>query len=361
MIGLSRQMYCFLIAGVVVGAYWHARHPETIERFSEAFDFGASASTKAPMASVFHINWSADGRRLLSFAKIAEAGDIRLTLHDATTDGAAEPIELPGSIVSAALVRDGREVVVGTCSGDLVRIDLESFAKTILQERIIQENAAPKLFHPAAVTDDGRVVAAADNEGLIRLYEPARRDAGALLTSSPGDQKSSVNTLRFSSDGTRLVSARNDGSIHIWDVVSGELVRVFHDNGKPVTAASPSPDGRWVVSAGGDDSIRIWDLASGEEKWRAPCGLLGVTAMALSCDGKTAACGGGTHKIIVWDLNHLYKKHEITTLAHTIRDLEFSPDGKRFAASGMDEAIRIYDTQTGAEIELIKIENCGRH
>ena len=65
----------------------------------------------------------------------------------------------------------------------------------------------------------------------------------------------SVEAVAFSPNGKWLASAGTDGTVRIWEVLTGEeMVRLHHSQGKFV---SFTPDGEWVVSASLDIMTRV--------------------------------------------------------------------------------------------------------
>jgi WD40 repeat protein/DNA-binding SARP family transcriptional activator len=74
-----------------------------------------------------------------------------------------------------------------------------------------------------------------------------------------------VNTAEWSGDGRRVLTGSSDGSVCLWDAVTGEeLLRITE--GAP-TLASWSPDERSILTVDGEGTtLRIWDIESGLER-----------------------------------------------------------------------------------------------
>lgn len=73
----------------------------------------------------------------------------------------------------------------------------------------------------------------------------------------------SVRSVAFSPDGSRIVSASDDGTIRIWEAKSGKEVRKLEGHSNWVRSVAFSPDSSRIVSASDDRTIRIWEAASG--------------------------------------------------------------------------------------------------
>src|SRR5262249_25052896 len=54
------------------------------------------------------------------------------------------------------------------------------------------------------------------------------------------------------------------GAVRAWDVETGELHRSYAAHDEPVLGLSLSPGGTTVALAGGDGTVRVWDLITGE-------------------------------------------------------------------------------------------------
>ena len=116
--------------------------------------------------------------------------------------------------------------------------------------------------------------------------------------------------VTFSPDGTLLASAGRDHAVRLWDVETGELVREFLDHTTWVIGVDFSPDGRWLVTgesgSSADDRftvqarMQLWDVETGEllRVYEGHTG--GIWSVDFSPDGQMlvsaglkAACGCG--------------------------------------------------------------------
>jgi WD40 repeat protein len=51
-----------------------------------------------------------------------------------------------------------------------------------------------------------------------------------------------------------------DGTSRLWDSMSGDCLRVFEGNGKPLYSLRFSGDGRWFATGSGDGWVHVYDV-----------------------------------------------------------------------------------------------------
>ena len=150
--------------------------------------------------------------------------------------------------------------------------------------------------------------------------------------------------VAFSPDGRRLASGSLEGTVKVWDVATGQLLRTLTGHTSGVTSVAFSPDGRRLASSslGGVIKVWDWDAMSPEEparskhhSWQSgqePLTLKGHTGsvyqVAFSPDGMQLASASADGTIKVWDAR---SDPEARTFEG--RNVAFSPDGKWLAST----------------------------
>ena len=151
----------------------------------------------------------------------------------------------------------------------------------------------------AVMSPNGRWIAVpeGDSIALFSLAGGRPSDEPRLLIGHEGN----VESVAFSADSRRLVSASSDRTARVWPVelstasAEGPLVL---GAGAKLYGAAFSSDGRQVVAGGTDNIIRVWDTGDGRELGALHWHTEAVNSVQFTPDGRIlSASDDGTVKL----------------------------------------------------------------
>jgi WD40 repeat protein len=110
-----------------------------------------------------------------------------------------------------------------------------------------------------------------------------------------------VTDLRFTPDGSRLVTSHYDATVRLWDPDTGKQVgRLSHDL-RGATGLACSPDSKWVAVGRSDGKIIVWELATEKQLLTLDGHDSMVRDVAFTTDGR-GLVGNADLAPILWDL-----------------------------------------------------------
>ncbi len=209
-------------------------------------------------------------------------------------------------------------------------------------------------FRGLAFSPDGRTVAIADGDG--HLVEAA---TGRERLQLAGFQGHSIHDIRFSPDGTKVVTLSSapwySGSDVIpaclWDAHDGRRLAVLKDSeshwGSQVNGSVFSPDGRRLATASSDSTARIWDVATGREQVVLRGHGKAVNSVAFNADGRRVLTASEDGTARIWDAGRGCELARLEGHDGGVRSAAFAPDGAVILTYGDDRTARLWGGSDG--------------
>lgn len=111
-----------------------------------------------------------------------------------------------------------------------------------------------------------------------------------------------VNDVAWLADGSMVLGAGADKSLHLWDIQTGHTRHTLTGHSAAVTCCAASPlDSRAAVSISDDRSMRVWDLGKGFAMSNISCAKM-PNALTMSGDGNTVVTGHVDGSLNLWDM-----------------------------------------------------------
>ena len=205
----------------------------------------------------------------------------------------------------------------------------------------------------AAFSPDGKLLAIAYGDGIVRLWNPATEQAvGAPLQAGTGTVSGAA-AVAFSRNGKLLATADADGTVRVWNPAGGQAPLATYNGNAAVNGVAFGPDGKLLATADIDGAVRLWSTATGREVG-APLSDEtgpgpGVNAVAFSPDGKLLASADGT--VRVWNAaTGRLVSSPLPGALYGVNGVAFSPDGELLATAGADGTVRLWNPATGQAI-----------
>lgn len=245
--------------------------------------------------------------------------------------------------------KDGKSIAV--LSHDRMKIDLIDPSSLKIKR---STNIAMLPLDTVAMSQDGKVLAAADSANQIILYHAS---SGGIKNIIRAEQVYRIHTLGFSPDGSQIASLSGGhlGELYVYDTATGK--RLFTLSGG--NTFSYAPDGKQIVSDNIDFGIYAWDAVTGK-KLASPAADW-IYDLSYAPDGNTVAVAGieihqqikNRDNVITLFDPKTYTSLPLKMIGHPviITKLRYSPDGSVLASVDRHGNLRLWDAATG---ELLK-------
>jgi DNA-binding SARP family transcriptional activator/WD40 repeat protein len=191
------------------------------------------------------------------------------------------------------------------------------------------------------------VAALGTRDGDVRLLDLR----SGRVRVAHGHHDGAVTAMRFSDDGSRLISVGREGDLVVWDPASGDALESFADPGQG-RMLDVAIDGRGATAyaAGGAGVVVAWDIAGRrrfEQRLIDPSGPVRPAELSTPAWSTRLATTDRSGRIAVFDTQMLRPVRTISTGSRRAVGAAVAPDGRTLAATTIDGELGFWDTETG--------------
>ncbi|CCA76207.1 related to WD40-repeat protein (notchless protein) [Serendipita indica DSM 11827] len=200
---------------------------------------------------------------------------------------------------------------------------------------------------------DGSKIVSASCDNMIQLWDAATGESLGEPVRGPEEQ---VAAIAISPNGSQTVTGSrilrgpetlSQKTIRLWETNTGQpLGEPLQGHEAPVAAVRFSPDSSRIVSGSHDGTIRLWYAGTGHPMGKPFGGHGFISTVGFSPDGSQIASSSYDNSIRLWDANTGQPLGEpLRGHQSMIRAVEFSPDGSRIVSSSLDKTIRLWNAE----------------
>lgn len=226
-------------------------------------------------------------------------------------------------------------LIVGFTNGEFRLYELPDF--TLIQQLSMGQNPV----NSVAVNSSGEWLAFGSSKlGQLLVYE-WQSESYILKQQGHFD---SLNALTYSPDGSRVVTAAEDGKIKVWDVVSGFCLVTLEGHTSSVTAVQFAKRGQVLFSASLDGTVRAWDLIRYRNfRVFTAAERIQFNCLAVDPSGECVCAGSvDSFDIHVWSVQTAQLLDTLSGHEGPVSCLSFSKENSVLASASWDKTVRIW-------------------
>ena len=203
---------------------------------------------------------------------------------------------------------------------------------------------------------DCRSLLTTGEDAACRMWEPGRQPATRA--------RPEISRMAFSPDGRICAAGDTKGCIRIIDSASGKSLHEFQGHRDEVKGFAFSRDGR-LLASGAEREISIWNASSGERLHGLEGhGTMSTAFLEFTPDSKRLVSSGDySARLRVWDVARGKLLREINAHEGCVSALRLSGDGRRILSSSsyIDETgPKIWELSTGRLLHELESPCCGQ-
>lgn len=242
-------------------------------------------------------------------------------------------------------------LVVGFSNGEFRLYELPNF--TLIQQLSMGQNPV----NTVSINETGEWLAFGSSKlGQLLVYE-WQSESYILKQQGHFD---ATNSITYSPDGSRVVTASDDGKIKVWDVTSGFCLATFQEHTSSVTHVQFAKKGQVLFSSSLDGTVRAWDLIRYRNfRVFTAAERIPFNSLAVDPSGEVVCAGSvDSFDIHVWSVQTGQLLDTLSGHEGPVSYLAFSQENSILASASWDKTIRIWSVfGRSQQVEPIEVHS----
>jgi len=210
----------------------------------------------------------------------------------------------------------------------------------------------------SAFSPDGKLFIVGSDSGWIKAFDT--NSGREQFMSADSRRQHQLESVSFSPDGNRVVSACWDHCIYFWDATTGQQLKSIQEaHDAKVYRACYSADGELVASCCAGGVVKLWDAHSFELLRTLKGHKDRVPTVAFYPDGTKVVSGSWDGTIKIWDAHTGAELRSLQSHTDRVESVHVSPDRSLLASASSDGTVKIWDAEHGRLLLTIDGQHMG--